>query len=262
MAEDLLFDVTEKIATITLNRPERRNAFSLPMLADWADALRECQRNDAIGAVILTGAGKGFCSGGDINDMHWKTDNPALEIKAFLRDSVYPVAEAVEALDKPYIVAVNGAATGAGMDMSLYGDIRFAASSARFAETYIKVGMAAGDGGAFLLPRLVGLTKALELLWSGDFIDANEAERIGLVSKVLPDEELLPFTRKFARRLANGPVQAIRLMKRAVYQSLRSDLRTALDSVSSHMGVLAGTHDHAEAVDAFLNKRSPKFEGR
>jgi 2-(1,2-epoxy-1,2-dihydrophenyl)acetyl-CoA isomerase len=232
------------------------------MLEAWAKALRECQRDPNVNVVVLTGRGKAFCGGGDISEMGWKTDNPANEVKTYLKTRVYPVAEAVQALEKPLIVAVNGAATGAGMDMCLLGDIRFAAQSARFAETYVKVGLVPGDGGGFLLPRVVGLSKALELLWTGDFIDAPEALRLGIVSNVFPDAKLMEETYAFAERLARGPTLAISLIKRTIYQSLSTDFTGALELVSSHMGLLAGTRDHAEAVSAFMEKRDPVFEGR
>lgn len=257
---DMLFEVKDKIATLTLNRPDQRNAFSDEMLTTWADALRECQARDDVAVVVLTGNGKAFCAGGDLSTMG--QEEPANNLKQYLLDSVHPVARAVDALQKPYICAVNGAATGAGMDMTLYADIRFAGASARFAETYVNVGLAPGDGGAFLLPRLVGLTKALEMLWTGDFVSAEEAERLGIVSKVLPDDELQSHTREFAERLANGPLLAMRMTKTAVYAGLRSDMFQALDTVSSHMGVLSDTYDHKEAVKAFQEKRKPKFEGR
>ncbi len=257
---DILFEVKSKIATITLNRPETRNAFSDEMLFGWAAALRECQIRDDVHVVILTGAGKAFCSGGDIGAMG--KDEPGSHLKTYLQTRVHPVARAAAALEKPYICAVNGAATAAGMDMTLYADIRFAAQSARFAETYVKVGLAPGDGGAFLLPRLVGLSKALELLWTGDFLDAEEAQRLGIVSRVLPDDRLMSYTYQFAERLASGPALAMRITKKALYDGLRSDMFQALEAISSHMGVLAGTYDHKEGVMAFIEKRTSKFEGR
>ncbi|MEM7254731.1 MAG: enoyl-CoA hydratase-related protein [Pseudomonadota bacterium] len=261
---DLRFDIHNQVATLTLNRPDALNAFSHAMLADWAAALRECQRDDAVRAVVLTGAGRAFCAGGDIAQMkEWAAmPNAALVFRDYLQTHVYPVARAVEALDKPYLVAVNGAATGAGMDMTLYGDVRFAARGARFAETYIKVGLVAGDGGAWLLPRLIGITKALEMLWTGDFIDAEQAERIGLVSRVVDDDALLDDTYAFAERLVNGPARAIQLMKKTLYQSIGLSMGQALDTVSSHMGVLVSTDDHREAINAFLEKRAPDFKGR
>jgi 2-(1,2-epoxy-1,2-dihydrophenyl)acetyl-CoA isomerase len=262
MADELLFEKTGGIATITLNRPEKLNAFHNAMLADWALALKECQADGAVAVVILTGAGRAFCSGGDLGVMGDVDGNAALYIGDYLRNNVHPVARAVDALQKPYLCAVNGVATGAGMDMSLMADIRYAARSARFAESYVRVGLIPGDGGAFLLPRLVGLTKALELLWTGDFVDAEEAERIGIVSKVCEDDALMAEIHALAERLAAGPRIAIRLMKQAVYRSLHTDFLTALDNVAGPMGVAFNTEDHREAVRAFADKRPPRFQGR
>lgn len=262
MADELLFEKSGAIATITLNRPEKLNAFHNAMLADWAEALRECQADDAVGAVVLTGAGRAFCSGGDLGTMGDVAGNAALYIGDYLRNHVHPVARAVDALQKPYLCAVNGVATGAGMDMALMADIRYAARSARFAETYIKVGLIPGDGGAFLLPRLVGLSKALELLWTGDFVDAEEAERLGIVSRVCDDDQLMDEVLALADRLASGPRVAIRLMKQAVYRSLQMDFLAALDTVAGPMGVAFNTDDHREAVRAFAEKRPPQFRGR
>lgn len=261
MPNELLFTKRDKLATITLNRPEKLNTFHDGMLADWAAALRECQADDAVHVVIVTGAGRVFCAGGDLQTMGRRDGNPAWDMGEYLRKNVHPVARAVDALQKPYLCAVNGAATGAGLDMALMADIRFAARSARFAETYIKVGLVPGDGGAFLLPRLVGLTKALELLWTGDFLSAEEAERIGLISKIFDDDKLMDETCAFAERLANGPSVAIRLTKQVVYQCLHMDFMTALSAITGPMGVASSTEDHREAVAAFLEKRRPTFKG-
>jgi len=261
MADELLFDKLNKIAMITLNRPDKLNTFHDGMLADWAAALRECQADAAVNVVVLTGAGRVFCAGGDIAQMGQSQRNPALEMGEYLRHHVHPVARAVDALQKPYLCALNGTATGAGLDMALMTDMRYAARSARFAETYVKVGLVPGDGGAFLLPRLVGLTKALEMLWSGDFISAEEAERIGLVSKVFDDDKLMAEMYAFAERLASGPSVAIRLMKRAVYQFLHTAFLSSLEAVTGPMGVAASTEDHREATAAFFEKRTPTFKG-
>ena len=261
MADELLFTKHNTIATITLNRPEKLNTFHDGMLADWAAALRECQVDDAVHVVVLTGAGRVFCAGGDLGTMGRQDGNPAWDMGQYLRKNVHPVARAVDALHKPYLCAINGAATGAGLDMALMADVRYAARSARLAETYIKVGLVPGDGGAFLLPRLVGLTKALELLWTGDFLSAEEAERIGLVSKVYDDAQLMEATYALAERLARGPSIAIRLTKQVVYQGLRMDFLTALEAMTGPMGVVASTEDHREAVAAFKEKRPPTFKG-
>jgi enoyl-CoA hydratase/carnithine racemase len=261
---ELLFETTGGIATITLNRPESGNAFTLEMLADWEKALRTCIADDAIRAVVLTGAGRIFCSGGDVKRMARVAagGQTAWDRGQYLVNHVHRIPLTLQELDKPYIVAVNGAATGAGMDMALMGDLRFAAESARFAESYIKVGFVAGDGGAWMLPRLIGTPKALEMLWTGDFVAAAEAERIGLVNKVLPDAELLPHAMAVAERLANGPTVAIRLMKRMVRQGAASSFAEALTFAASCTGVVAGTEDYREATAAFAEKRKPVFKGK
>lgn len=185
-----------------------------------------------------------------------------LEHKTVLTEHVHQVAHAMEDLDKPVLAAVNGVAVGAGMDMALMCDIRFVAESARLSEGYIRVGLVPGDGGCYFLPRLTGTAKALELLWTGDFINAREAVEFGIANRCYPDEQLLDKTYEFARRLAAGPQVAIRAIKRTVYSSMRCDLRTSLDLISSHMSVVKSTEDSAEAMRAFREKRSPRFTGR
>ncbi len=260
MTEHLRFEIAERIATITLDRPERMNAFTFEMIDAWTAALVECRRNDAVRVVIVTGAGTAFCSGGDIVEMKDRLKNPPAQRKNELFNRIQRIPLALEDLDKPVLVAVNGVATGAGMDMALMGDIRYAAQSARFAETYVKVGLVPGAGGAHFLPRLVGTAKALELFWTADFIDAAEAERIGLVNKVLPDAELMPYVRAVATKIAQAPALSVRFIKRAVQQGLRNDLRSNLDLISSHYAVVTAGADHREAVEAFIAKRKPVFE--
>ncbi len=262
MTDTIRLEIEGAIATITLNRPERMNAFTWEMIDAWADALEECRRNDAVSVVIVTGAGKAFCSGGDIADMKRRGTQTPLERKRDLQAHVHRIPFALEALDKPVITAINGAATGAGMDLALMTDLRIAGESARLGETYVKVGLVPGAGGAWLLPRLVGVAKALELFWTGELIDANEALRIGLVNRVVPDAELMTTTRTLAEKIAAAPPLSVRYIKRAVYQGLESDLRTALDLISSHYAVVTASDDHREAVAAFLEKRKPKFTGK
>lgn len=263
MSDDLIFRTDGPIATIRLNRPETRNAFTVEMVDEWVAALTQCRDDDRIHAIVLTGTGdKAFCSGGDVKRMRDPRDSTAVERKSKLFDHVLRIPLILETIDKPYIVAVNGAATGAGMDMALMGDIRFAAASARFGETYVKVGLVPGDGGAYYLPRLVGIPMALELLWTGDLIGADEALRLGIVNRVVPDAELMAETYAFAERLVMGPTLAIRMTKRMVYQSAVMDLRSALDLSSSHLSVVATSDDHKEAVRAFAEKRAPVFHGR
>ena len=159
------------------------------------------------------------------------------------------------------IAAVNGLATGGGVDIALMCDMRFAARSARFAETYTKMGLIPGAGGAYYLPRIVGVAKALELFWSSEAISAEEAERIGLVNRVFDDDKLMEGTQAFAAKLARGAPLAVKLVKRILYQGLESDLRGALDLVASNMPVVRMSADHKEAVAAFKEKREPKFTG-
>jgi 2-(1,2-epoxy-1,2-dihydrophenyl)acetyl-CoA isomerase len=258
--ETTRYDVADGIATITLHRPDKLNAYNGQMRTEIAALFDETDDDDAVRVVIVTGAGKAFCSGGDIVEMKDRLKNPPAQRKNELFNRIQRIPLALEDLDKPVLVAVNGAATGAGMDMALMGDIRYAAESARFAETYVKVGLVPGAGGAHFLPRIVGTAKALELFWTADFIDAAEALRIGLVNKVLPDAELMPFVRGVAAKIAEAPALSVRFIKRAVQQGMRSDLRSNLDLISSHYAVVTAGADHREAVEAFIAKRKPVFE--
>jgi len=257
----LLYEIGDGIATITLNRPERLNAFTLEMIELWVDALRDARQNEAVKVVVVTGAGRAFCAGGDVGGMASRDEVSGLDHKRWL-EVVHQIPLTLEQLDKPVIAALNGPAVGAGLDMALMCDLRFAAEGARFSEAYVKVGLIPGDGGTYFLPRLVGTARALELFWTGDFVDAREAERIGLVNRVLPPEQLMPAVYEFAARLANGPTVAIRTVKRAVYQGMRMDLRTHLDMISSHMGIIFQTEDHREGARAFVEKRPAHFKGR
>ena len=259
----LLYEIRDGIATITLNRPDRLNAFTLEMIDLWVEALQDARENDAVRVVVVTGAGRAFCSGGDVGNMASGSREAmtGLQHKQWL-EVVHRVPLTLETLDKPVIAALNGAAAGAGLDMALMCDLRFAAEGARFSEAYVKVGLIPGDGGTYFLPRLVGPARALELLWTGDFVDAREAERIGLVNRVVPPDQLMPTTYEFAGRLASGPTVAIRTIKRAVYQGLRTDLRAHLDLISSHMAFIRQTEDHREGARAFVEKRPPQFKGR
>lgn len=271
MSQDLLFAREGKVATITLNRPDRLNAFSVSMIEGWLAALEEVRRDPAIHVAVVTGAGRAFCSGGDVKAMASGTGFMAGQgeeaatpegIKASLWGSIQRIPLLLESIDKPVIAAVNGDAMGAGCDMALMCDLRYASDRARFAESYIRVGLVPGDGGAYLLPRLVGLPRALEMLWTGDPIDAREAERVGLVNRVVPHEELMPATMEMAERLARGPQMAMRVIKRAAYQGLTSNLRTALGGISSHMAVISQTEDYKEGVRAVLERRAPVFGER
>lgn len=262
MSEQLMFDVHERVATLTLNRPEKLNAFTLEMIDAWAEALEECRRNDDVHVIVVTGAGRAFCAGGDLAEMRVRVEETPAQQKDFIWQHVHRIPSILEQLDKPVIAAVNGAANGAGMDMALMCDLRFASEEARFAEGYVKLGLVPGDGGAYFLPRLVGTAKALELLWTGDSLTAQQALELGIVNQMLPAGELLDYTYGFAQRLAASPTVAVRAIKRLVYQGQRSDLRASLDAVSSLMAITGSSDDHREALNAIAEKRAPEFHGR
>jgi enoyl-CoA hydratase/carnithine racemase len=265
--EEIIFDVEDGVATITLNRPERMNAFSGTMLREWTDAIQRSQRDDEVRAVVVTGSGRGFCAGGDMKDASEGrgivgTEGSPADRRNALRNSVHHVPRALMQLDKPYIGAINGAAVGAGMDMASMCDIRFAADTAKFGMSYVKVGLIPGDAGCYFLPRIVGLAKALELIWTGEIFDAAQAHQWGYVSRVYPAESLVDETKAFARQLAQGPAVAIQLAKRLVYRSAEVGLDAALDLAQSAMFVAQLTEDAREGPRAFVEKRPPQFKGR
>lgn len=261
MSAKLLVDVHEHIQTITLNRPEKKNAFDLEMIEQWVAALQDAQQDEQVHVIVVTGAGDAFCSGGDVNNMK-KEAMSALDFKNKLWEHIHRVPLTLNAMDKPVIAAINGPAAGAGLDMALMADIRTMAEGAKVAERYVKVGLIPGDGGAYFLPRIVGESKAYELLWRGNFIDAQESLRLGLVNHVFPRETFLEDTLAMASEIASGPQVAIRMTKRAVRQSMRVDLETALDLLSSHYAVVKDTWDHKEGTSAFLEKRKPNFQNK
>jgi enoyl-CoA hydratase/carnithine racemase len=258
---DLEYDVADGIATIRLNRPERKNAFTVGMADRWADLLVAAQADPEVRVLVLTGTGDAFCSGVDLERRNEGMPATALARKQTLSEHVHRVPLAMEELDKPVIAAINGTAVGAGLDMALMCDVRIMARSARLSEGYIRVGMVPGDGGCYYLPRLVGVARALELLLTGDFIDSAEADRIGLVNRVVDDDQLAGTVETLARKIAMAPPVAIRMIKRTTYQSLRLDLRTSLDLISSHTGVVGLMQDSAEAMTAFRQKRNGTYTG-
>jgi enoyl-CoA hydratase/carnithine racemase/fermentation-respiration switch protein FrsA (DUF1100 family) len=257
----VIYEVQGHTAVITLNRPEAKNAFSPEMIRLWREHLEAARADDAVRVIVITGKGDTFCSGGDIRDMA-EGKLKSWDMKRFLWEGVHRIVLTMEDLDKPVIAAINGAAMGAGMDMAIMCDLRVCSDRAKLAESYIMMGLVPGDGGAYFLPRLVGVSKALELLLTGDLLAADEALKLGIVNKVVPHDRLMAETMALAGKIAVKPPLAVRMMKRAVYQAQTGTLRAHLDYISSQLSLLSETRDHQEAALAFLEKRKPVFEGR
>jgi len=270
----LIYQKDGYIARIILNRPEKYNAFSLPMIRKWAEALQDAQEDQTIRVIVVTAKGKAFSAGGDIDamldgkgfvgcdDQGESWGDKAIDRKRALTNHIHKIALTLDLMDKPVICGINGVAVGAGLDMALMCDIRIAAEDAQLSAGYVKAGIVPGDGGAFYMPRLVGVAKALEILWTGDFISAYEAEKIGMVNKVVPIQELEQATLEMARKIADSPPVCVQMIKRAVYSAQRTnDLRTALDLISSHMAIVTEMSDHKEGLVALKEKRKPIFTG-
>lgn len=265
MAE-LEWSVSDHVGLITLNRPETRNALSESMIRECVARLDDARTNDDVRVIIITGAGEGFCSGGDVSTMKQgdtptKARSPQAYARAHLQAGVQRIPLAIEALDKPVIAAVNGAAVGAGMDLALMCDLRFLSTTARLSEGYIRAGLIPGDGGCYFLPRMIGTAKALELLLTGDFVDAAAALELGIANRVCEPDELLPQTMALARRIAASPPVHVQLIKRNVYASVNLSLRDSLELAASHMAVVRSMNDSREALAAFREKRAGRYDG-
>lgn len=249
------------IATITLNRPERLNAYNSRLLTEMMAALDDMRKDDDVRVVIMTGAGRGFCSGGDISGSQEGGQRP-LAMLMEMREGFHQLALSLTRLDKPAIAAINGVAVGGGLNLALMCDFRIASDQARFADGSLRYGFLPDDGGTYFLPRIVGIEKALELILTAEIIDAREALRIGLVGHVVPHEQLMGVARDLANRLAEGPPIAQRLAKRALYKQLDMDLPSALEDLALAAQVLSHTEDQHEGRLAFEGKRKPEFRGR
>jgi 2-(1,2-epoxy-1,2-dihydrophenyl)acetyl-CoA isomerase len=261
---EILYEVDEQVATVTFNRPEQRNPISTDMLEEVGAAVRAAQQDDDVRVLVLTGAGRAFCSGGDVKSMAHVASAGAAALSA-RQEQVGLIQETqllLRRFPKVLIAAVNGAAYGAGLDLACAADFRLAADTARFCEVYVRLGLAPGGGGAWLLPRIVGLTNALDLILSGEPIDAEAALRIGLVSRVVPAADLPAATRDFALRFALSAPRGVQVAKRAVLRGAEMSFEAALDFIRPQIGVLRQTEDHKEGLRALRERRLPRFEGR
>jgi len=261
--ECLLYEVKDGIATLTLNRPDRLNALGGSLRDDLHHAVTRSAADPEVRVMVITGAGKGFCSGGDVKAMGeakaGQRERPLVEKIAPGRDRTLL---AMREAPQPIIAAVNGAAAGAGMNLALGCDIRIASTAARFTQAFVKRGLHPDWGGTYFLPRMVGTAKACEMIFTGDVIDAAEAERLGIVSRVVAPEELMPTAYELARRIAAGPPVAIRLAKRSIYANSELDLRAALQVETMAQNICFETEDATEGIRAFGEKRVPVFKGR
>ena len=260
--EAITLEKTEAVATITLNRPEKLNALSDQMAEELMDVLAALADDSKTRAVIITGAGKGFCSGGDVVRISERAVKKQTEPKVVpLTRMVYKGCLLLRDMGKPIISAVNGVAIGFGFSVALASDIRIASEDARFGIGFVRVGMPPGFGATYFLPRLVGIEAALRFALTGKIIDAAEAKEMGLVSQVVPPAQLKSATMELAQSLAEGPPVAIRLTKQGLYQSLESSLSTQLEFESMARNILRQTADHKEAIQAIVEKRKPVFKG-
>ena len=268
--EELLCSVEDHIATVTLNRPEKRNALSDRLTPALREILLQLEADADVRVVVITGAGKGFCAGGDVSGMASNPIGAATEKRqASLEDTVRTLQHRQETLTlrlhelaKPTIAALPGAAAGAGMSIALACDLRIAATSAFLAPGFANIGLSGDYGGSWFLSNLVGTGKAKELYFTGRRIQAEEALALGIFNEVVPDDDLPARTKELATAIASGPPIAIRYMKENINRAALSDLKTCLEMEADRTVRCARTEDHKEAVSAFLGKRKPTFSGR
>lgn len=257
MAE-LRVDSADGVATLTLDRPDALNSLTVPLKEELARAFRSLGRDRAVRAVVLTGAGRAFCAGQDLRE---RLEPDAAPLAAEVRERYTPIILAMRRLEKPIVGAVNGVAAGAGASLAFACDIRIAAESASFILAFGRVGLVPDSGASWFLPRLVGASRAAELALTTDPLSAADAERIGLVSRVVPGERVLDEAKDLARRLAAGAPVAIGLTKRALNHAVDASLEEQLEYEAVLQGIAGATADHAEGIAAFVEKRTPRFRG-
>lgn len=264
--DKLLYELKDHVVTLTLNMPETRNVLTdLDLCQSLVDACRRMSQDTAVRCAILTGAGKAFSSGGNLKHMQEGTGifgGDAIQVKDGYRIGIQQVTRALWECEIPLIAAVNGPAFGAGCDLTCMCDIRLASTQASFAENFVNVGIIPGDGGAWLLPRQIGLSRAAQMTFTADPIDALSALEWGLVSQVLEPSELMPAAYALAARITRNPPRQVRMAKRLLREGMNTRLDTLLELSAAYQGACHQTEDHQEAVAALLEKRSGNFTGR
>jgi 2-(1,2-epoxy-1,2-dihydrophenyl)acetyl-CoA isomerase len=256
--QNILYEKQNRVATITFNRPQAMNAFTIEMNGEVQRALKDADEDKDIRVIVLTGAGRGFCAG---QDLKGRTPEKKGSLGASLRERYNPIILRLRRTEKISIAAVNGVAAGAGCNLALATDLRIASEDATFVQAFARVGLAPDCGGSIVLPRLVGFSKAMELLLLAEPIDAREAQRIGLVAKVVATADLAKTTRGIAEKIAKGP-RSISLIKRAVNRAMMRDLADQLDYEAYLQEIAGRSSDYDEGVSAFLEKRAPVFTGK
>ncbi|MCF6294850.1 MAG: 2-(1,2-epoxy-1,2-dihydrophenyl)acetyl-CoA isomerase PaaG [Flavobacteriaceae bacterium] len=260
MNKSIQIKIENKVAYITLNRPEVFNSFNREMALLLQDTLDACEANSEVRAIVLTGNGKAFCAGQDLKEVTSPELNPGF--KKILEEHYNPIILRIRTIEKPIIAAVNGVAAGAGANIALACDIVVADEKASFIQAFSKIGLIPDSAGTFFLPRLIGFQKASALMMLGDKIGAKEAERLGMIYKCVPSEEFQETISKLALKMANMPTKALGLIKKTLNQSLTNNLEAQLDLESKYQIEAAGSEDYQEGVAAFIEKRKPDFKGK
>ena len=258
----ILFKIENQVAWITLNRPEQRNAVNADMRDELIHVFTDARMNPEIRALVLTANGKGFCTGADLSGPRREGPTGPGVTREVMKSSSQRLIRSLWDLEKPVVAAVNGVAAGLGSHLAFASDFVLAADSVRFIEVFVRRGIAVDAGGAFLLPRLVGLQKAKEMVYFGDDLTAEDAQRCGLVSKVVTAEQLEATAREWAEKLAQGPTLAIGMSKRLLNRSLESDIDTALEEEALVQTIVTQSEDTREGMTAFMERRQPAFKGR
>lgn len=260
--ETIAYELKDNVAWVTLNRPEQRNAVNAVMRDELIRVLNDAQTNSDVRALVLTGAGKGFCTGADLSATRGQGPQGPGATRLLMKGSSQRLIRALWELEKPVVCAVNGVAAGLGAHLAFASDFVIASSEARFIEVFVRRGLAVDAGGAFLLPRLVGVQRAKELVFFGDEFSAEQAYQWGLVSRVVPPEQLEATAGQWAERLAKGPTVALGLSKRLLHRSLDCDLDTCLEEEALAQSIVTQSEDLREGMQAFLERRPPQFKGR
>jgi len=258
--EPVLVALDAGVLRVTLNRPEKLNAFNPAMHKGLADAMTRAESESAIRCVLITGSGRGFCAGQDLTERDMKA--AVIDLGGGLETWYNPLVKRMRALEKPVVCAVNGVAAGAGANFALACDIVFAARSASFIQAFVKIGLVPDCGGTYFLPRLAGMQRAMALAMTGDRLSAEDAERFGVIWKCVDDAQLAPETERFARALAGGPTKSLGLIKKALYDSAHNTLAAQLDLERDLQREVGKGADYREGVAAFLEKRKPQFTGK